>query len=157
MTLTIELTPEQLATLPGISDISVAYRDGTAKERPTIRAAAQAAEQCKSMRGKKKEYLSVLTLDAANRLIANRVVSVGTLTAALVHPREVFVDAITDKAASIIVVHNHPSGSLEPSRMDNEITKRLKECGELIGIKLLDHVIVTEEGHESIFDEEAAL
>lgn len=95
------------------------------------------------LRSKKQEHFVVLTLDGANRLIERRTVSIGTLSASLVHPREVFADAIADRAASIIVVHNHPGGSLEPSNADVEVTKRLREVGVLVGIKLLDHIILT--------------
>jgi len=84
----------------------------------------------------------MLTLDGARRLIDRRTVSVGTLTASLVHPREVFASAIEDRAAYIIIGHNHPSGSLDISEQDREVTKRIKKAGELIGIKLDDHIIV---------------
>ncbi len=99
------------------------------------------------LRTKKQEHFVVLTLDGANRLIERRTVSIGTLSASLVHPREVFADAIADRAASIIVVHNHPGGSLEPSNADIEVTKRLREVGTLVGIKLLDHIIITHVDH----------
>ncbi|MDR0874073.1 MAG: DNA repair protein RadC [Prevotellaceae bacterium] len=102
------------------------------------------------IRDKKQEHFVSLTLDGANRLIEKRIVTIGTLTASLVHPREVFADAITDRAASIVVAHNHPSGDLEVSPDDLEITKRLKESGELLGIHLLDHIIVTKTGWKSI-------
>lgn len=96
---------------------------------------------------KKQEHFVVLTLDGANRLIERRTVSIGTLSASLVHPREVFADAIADRAASVIVVHNHPGGTLEPSGADIEVTKRLREAGALLGIKMLDHIIVTTSDH----------
>lgn len=99
------------------------------------------------IRFKKQEHFVVLTLDGANRLIEKRVVTIGTLNASLVHPREVFADAITDRAAGIVVAHNHPGGSLEPSGPDRVVTKRLKAAGELLGIKLLDHIIVTPTAH----------
>jgi DNA repair protein RadC len=89
-------------------------------------------------------------LDGANRVIANRVISIGTLTSSLAHPREVFADAITDRAASVIVAHNHPSGSLNPSRADLAVTERLRSAGELLGIHLIDHLIITQDGHASI-------
>jgi DNA repair protein RadC len=101
-------------------------------------------------RDKKQEHFVVLTLDGANRLIERRVVSVGTLIASLMHPREVFADAIGDRAASIIVAHNHPSGSLTPSVADLEVTKRLAATGELLGIELLDHIIISRNGYISI-------
>jgi DNA repair protein RadC len=102
------------------------------------------------IRDKKQEHFVTLTLDGANRLIAKRIVTIGTLTASLVHPREVFADAITDRAASIVVAHNHPSGVLEASSADKEMTKRLCETGALLGIELLDHIIVTKDKWTSI-------
>ena len=92
----------------------------------------------------------MLTLDGANRLIAKRIITIGTLTSSLVHPREVFAEAITDRAASIIVAHNHPSGNLEPSQADRDVTKRLQSAGELLGIELIDHVVLTSKDYKSI-------
>jgi DNA repair protein RadC len=112
-------------------------------ERPIIDSPESAVAQLTDIRDKKQEYFVCLTLDGANRLIAKRIITIGTLTSSLVHPREVFADAITDRAASIIVAHNHPSGSLDPSEADKDVTKRLKEASSLLGITMLDHVIVT--------------
>jgi DNA repair protein RadC len=102
------------------------------------------------IRDKQQEYFVLLTLDGANRLIRKHTITIGTLTASLVHPREVFAPAITDRAASIIIAHNHPSGNLEPSAADQEVTKRLKQAGELLGIGLADHIIVTKNDFCSI-------
>lgn len=110
--------------------------DGTEKVLPLLA----------DIRHKRQEYFVAMTLDGANRLIKKRIISIGTLTASLVHPREVFADAIADRAAGIIVAHNHPSGNLEPSPADREVTTRLHEAGELLGITLIDHVVVTGEG-----------
>ena len=90
----------------------------------------------------KKEYLKVLLLDTKNKVIEVETVSIGSLSSSIVHPREVFNTAIRKLAASIIVVHNHPSGDAKPSKEDISITKRLKESGEILGIKLLDHIII---------------
>ena len=109
-------------------------------ERPIIDSPEKAVEQLADIRDKKQEYFVCLTLDGANRLIA-----IGTLTASLVHPREVFADAITDRAASIIVAHNHPSGNLEASAADRDVTERLCSAGNLLGIKLIDHIIVSKD------------
>ena len=119
-------------------------------ERPIIDSPEKAAEQFADIRDKKQEYFVCLTLDGANRLIAKRVISIGTLTASLVHPREVFAEAITDRAASIIVAHNHPSGNLEPSLADKEVTERLRQAGEILGIEILDHLILGEGGFQSV-------
>lgn len=119
-------------------------------EHQIIDSVEKAAEQLADLRDKKQEYFVCLTLDGANRLIAKRVISIGTLTSSLVHPREVFAEAITDRAAGIIVAHNHPSGNLQASDADRAVTERLRDAGELMGIKLIDHVIITAKTHASI-------
>lgn len=119
-------------------------------DQPIIDSPEKAVEQLTDIRDKKQEHFVCLTLDGANRLITKRTITIGTLTASLVHPREVFADAITDRAASIIVAHNHPSGSTTPSKADLEITQRIKKSGELVGIKLLDHVLVTKTSYANI-------
>jgi DNA repair protein RadC len=102
------------------------------------------------IRAKNQEHFVCITLNGAGELLGNRVITVGLLNHSLVHPREVYADAITDRAASIIVAHNHPSGSLEPSPNDIAITVQLKEAGSLIGIQLIDHMIVTKTGYLSM-------
>lgn len=92
----------------------------------------------------------MLTLNGAGEVIQFRIVTVGLLDFSHVHPREVFADAIADRAAAIIVAHNHPSGQLEPSPEDLAITRRLYEAGQLLGIELLDHLIVTKTGWLSL-------
>ena len=99
---------------------------------------------------KRQEHFVCLALNGANEVIGNRVVTVGLLNSNQVHPREVFSDPIVDRAASIILVHNHPSGDTEPSQEDIAITKRLVEAGELLGIKIHDHVIVSKNGYTSM-------
>ncbi|HOP85783.1 MAG TPA: DNA repair protein RadC [Syntrophorhabdaceae bacterium] len=101
------------------------------------------------LRDKKQEYFLSLTLDGASNLIQKRTVFIGTLNHSIVHPREVFADAISDRAAGIIFVHNHPSGDLTPSRQDIEITRRLVEVGKIVGIEVLDHVIISKKGYYS--------
>ena len=96
------------------------------------------------LKDKKKEHFLILCLDTRNNLIKISTVSTGTLDANLVHPREVFKEAIQSLAFSIILVHNHPSGSPEPSGADIDITKRIVETGKVVGIDVLDHIIVTE-------------
>ena len=99
---------------------------------------------------RRQEHFICITLNGAGEVLGNRVITVGLLNHSLVHPREVFSDAITDRAASVICVHNHPSGSLEPSSQDIAITAQLKEAGALIGIPLTDHIIVSRNGHLSM-------
>jgi DNA repair protein RadC len=105
-----------------------------------------------------REQFVVVLLDGKNNVLTHRVlgfnvVSTGTLTAALVHPREVFVAAILQNAAAIVLLHNHPSGDPEPSAEDRAITERLKQAGELLGIKILDHVIIGDGGFRSFADD----
>ncbi len=94
------------------------------------------------LRGALHESFRALHLNSANQVVREIVVSEGSLNASIVHPREVFRRAITESAASIIVLHNHPSGNTEPSREDLLITKQLKEAGAIIDIKVLDHIII---------------
>ncbi len=103
-----------------------------------------------------REHFLLVTLDGASKVINKRVIHIGTLNQSLVHPREVFRPAILDNAAGIIIAHNHPSGTLEASRADIQITNRLKEVSKLVGIDLLDHVILSEKGFYS-FNEEGLL
>jgi DNA repair protein RadC len=100
-------------------------------------------------RDKKQEYFVTLSLDGAGNLIERRVVTIGLLDVSLAHPREVFAGVITDRAASVIIGHNHPSGVAEPSKKDIETTQQLIAAGILLGIPLRDHVIVTKKGHFS--------
>jgi len=89
-----------------------------------------------------KEYFITLHLDGKNRIVCIDEVSVGSLNQSIVHPREVFKTALLSSAAAIVLIHNHPSGDPLPSREDREITRRLKEGGDLLGIRVLDHIIV---------------
>ena len=104
-----------------------------------------------------REHFVVLLLNQKNRVIGVHTVSVGSLTASIVHPRETFKAAILANAAAIICGHNHPSGDCQPSREDRAITQRLKEGGALLGINLLDHVIVGGEGRYFSFADENLL
>ena len=133
-----------------LASLELARRYLLDSDQPIINSPEKAVELLADIRDKNQEYFVCLTLDGANRLIAKRVVTIGTLTASLVHPREVFADAIADRAASIIVAHNHPSGCLEVSIADKEVTNRLVEAGKLLGITLNDHLIVTAQGYKSI-------
>jgi len=98
---------------------------------------------------KKKESFYILSLTTRNKLISVDKVSTGTLSASLAHPREVFLPAIKNSASSVIIVHNHPSGDLDPSEDDLEITKKLIQSGEILGIDVVDHVIITQDSYYS--------
>ncbi|MBA4416463.1 MAG: hypothetical protein C0392_00920 [Syntrophus sp. (in: bacteria)] len=101
------------------------------------------------LKDKKQEYFLTLTLDGASRLIQKRTVFIGTLNKSIVHPREVFADAIQDRAAGIIFVHNHPSGNTDPSEEDFAITERLSEVAKIVGIDVFDHIIIGKDKHFS--------
>ncbi len=155
----LDVSYEQLEQIRGLGSakitellaaVDLSKRYLVESEQPILDSPEKVVEQLADIRDKKQEYFICITLDGANRMIAKRTITIGTLTASLVHPREVFADAITDRAASIIVAHNHPSGSLSPSKADREITLRLQKAGELVGIKLIDHIIATKTGAKSV-------
>ena len=103
-------------------------------------------KELKDLRDHKKEHFVIFHLDVRNQEIKREIISVGSLNANLVHPREVFEPAVRNLAAQIILAHNHPSGDPEPSEDDLEITKRLVESGKILGIEVVDHIIVTKNG-----------
>ena len=133
-----------------LANLELAKRYLLEAARPIIDSPEKAVEQLADIRNKKQEYFVCLTLDGANRLIAKRIITIGTLTSSLVHPREVFADAITDRAASIIVAHNHPSGSATVSDDDTVVTVRLSEAAALLGINLKYHIVVTKTSYSLI-------
>jgi DNA repair protein RadC len=102
---------------------------------------------------RKQERFICCSLNGAHEIIAVRVVSVGLVNRTVVHPREVYADPITDRACAVVVAHNHPSGRLEPSPEDREITARLKSAGETLGISLLDHIIFSRSGYFSFVEQ----
>jgi DNA repair protein RadC len=104
----------------------------------------------KELKGKKKEYFMVALLDTRNHLIAIRTVSIGSLDTSIVHPREVFLEAISNSAASVIFIHNHPSGNPDPSEEDIKLTRQLIEAGKILDIDVLDHIVVVDNGYFSM-------
>ena len=98
---------------------------------------------CGDIRESKKEHLVAFYLDIQNRLIERQIISIGILNASLVHPREIFEPAVRLSAASVVIAHNHPSGNLEPSEEDLKMTKKLIGSGNMLGIEVADHIIVT--------------
>jgi DNA repair protein RadC len=102
------------------------------------------------LQNKTKEYFYALFLDTKNRILKDELVSIGTLNESLIHPRELFNSAVQASCNSVIIVHNHPSGDCVPSDSDKEVTKVLVEAGEIMGIKVLDHVIIGKEGFVSL-------
>lgn len=119
-------------------------------QRAVIRDAEDALPYMMGIRKQRQEHFLCLSLNGANEVLASRVVTVGLLNSNQVHPREVFADPITDRAASILCAHNHPSGTLEASPEDLAITRRLVSAGEVLGIRVLDHLIVTADGFLSM-------
>ena len=107
-------------------------------------------ERMEDIRGSKKEHFVIFYLDSRNQEIKREIISIGTLNESLVHPREVFENAIKNNASSIIIAHNHPSGDLEPSEADIEITKKLIHAGKIIDIKISDHIIVAKNNWKSL-------
>jgi len=95
-----------------------------------------------SIKNKAKEHFKLIILDSRNKILTITDISLGTLNANLVHPREIFKDAVTHNAASVVLVHNHPSGDPEPSEDDIKITKQLVEAGKIMGIEVVDHLII---------------
>jgi DNA repair protein RadC len=106
------------------------------------------------MKGKMQEEFWTVILDNKHKIVEKRLITRGTLNQSLVHPREVFAPAVELRAAAVILVHNHPSGDPSPSGQDIEITKRLVEAGNIIGINVLDHIVTGAEGYFSFIDEE---
>lgn len=94
------------------------------------------------MKSFKEEHLRVVMLNTKNIVISSKDVSIGSLNSSIVHPREIFAEAIKKNSASIVICHNHPSGDPTPSSEDIQVTHRIKECGKLLGIDLLDHIII---------------
>lgn len=122
------------------------------KKASVILSAKDVWERMSDIRDSKREHFVVFYLDSREQEIRRDVVSIGTLNESLVHPREVFEQAIASHASTVIFSHNHPSGDLEPSQADLEITKRLVHAGKILDISVTDHVIVTKESWRSILE-----
>jgi DNA repair protein RadC len=105
---------------------------------------------CQDTASGKKEILRGLYLNVKNRIIHDEVISIGTVSESLAHPREILGPALRNHASSIILVHNHPSGDVEPSQADRELTRRIDEACKLLGISLLDHVVISEHSFRSV-------
>ncbi|MBI5605032.1 MAG: DNA repair protein RadC [Deltaproteobacteria bacterium] len=101
---------------------------------------------------KRQEHFLCISLNGANEVIEKRIITIGLLNMSPVHPREVFADVLVDRAASVIFVHNHPSGDLQPSETDLRMHEQLTEAGKILGLRVLDHIIVAKKGHFSFQD-----
>ncbi len=158
-------SPSELMTVKGIGSakaaiLSAAFELGRRVQskrdplKPIFKRSSDvAAHYLPLFRDLRKEVFKVLLLSRANRLIREVLISEGTLDASIVHPRDVFREAILESAAGVILIHNHPSGNPSPSEEDLRITRQLVEAGRLMGIKVYDHIILAGEDHRSLADE----
>jgi DNA repair protein RadC len=146
---------ERLRKVRGVGPVRAAALAAAAelarRRRPDPRALVDSARAAAGLvpaevRAARKEHFLAFCLNARRQLVHQETVSIGTLSASLVHPREVFAPAIAHAAAAVVVVHNHPSGDPAPSAEDRDVTRRLQRCGELLGIPLADHVVVAATG-----------
>jgi len=158
-------SPSELTTVKGIGSakaaiLSAAFelvrriQSQTGVDRPLFKRSSDVAgHYLPLMRDLRKEVFKVLLLNRANRFIKEVFISEGTLDASIVHPRDVFREALLEPAAGIILIHNHPSGNPSPSDEDLRITKQVVEAGRLLGIKVYDHIILAGESYRSLADE----
>jgi len=151
------LTLDHLMSVPGmglakggqiLSAFELARRH-LLKQTVKIESAEDVVPLLAEVAGKTQEHFICITLNGANEVIEKRVVTIGLLDKSLVHPRDVFADVITDRAAAVIFAHNHPSGDLQPSDHDLETQRQLEEAAKIVGIRVLDHVIVSKKGYFS--------
>jgi DNA repair protein RadC len=158
-------SPSELMTIKGIgiakaAILSAAFelvrriQSQKCAERPFFKKSSDVAKTyLPLMRDLRKEVFKVLLLNRANRFIKEVFISEGTLDASIVHPRDVFREALLEPAAGVILIHNHPSGNPSPSEEDLRITRQLVEAGRLLGIKVYDHIILAGEDYRSLADE----
>lgn len=143
--------PKARAALSGVCGYIL--KDGPAVDAAPADCATRIVAELQDIAVMDREHFVAFYLNARQQVIVREVISVGTLSASLVHPREVFKPAILNNAAGLVVAHNHPSGDTTPSAEDKTATRRLKQAGELLGIPLLDHVIVAPRGASFSFHE----
>jgi DNA repair protein RadC len=154
-----EISFQQLIKVTGIASakacslvaaVELGKRLVAGEKRTLLLSAREVWNRMLDLKARKKEYFVVFFLDTQLQVIERKIVSIGILNMSLVHPREVFEEAIKHNAAQILVAHNHPSGSLVPSEADIKLTKRLCESGKILGVDVLDHVIVTKDAYVSM-------
>ena len=130
---------------------NVRYVELTARPAlPLIEETAQAIAHLQDIKAAHKEHFVALYLNARHELIHKEIISIGTVNASIVHPRDVFAPALLHNAIALIVAHNHPSGDATPSPEDKDVTLRLKEAGRLLGISVREHIIMTEYGYSTL-------
>jgi DNA repair protein RadC len=156
----LEVTAEELSQFEGVGDAKATLllaaiefaRRRIKPEGAKIETPADLLPHVRHYADRKQEHFLCATINGANEIMNVRVVSIGLIDRSPVHPREVFADAISDRACAIIVAHNHPNGTLEPSSNDLDVTKQLKGAGEVVGISLLDHIIFNRSGYFSLLE-----
>ncbi len=142
------------ATLSAAFQLVRRIQSKTSKDQPSFKRAKDVANlYLPLMKDLRKEVFRVLLLSRSNRLIKEVTISEGTLDASIVHPRDVFREALLESAAGVILLHNHPSGNPNPSEEDIRITKQLVEAGRVMGIKVYDHIILAGEDYRSLADD----
>lgn len=157
---------EELAAVPGIgmakacaikAALELGRRLGSeSASRPTVRSPQDVSQLLmEEMRYLEKEQFRVLLLNTKHQVLAVQVVSLGDLTSTIVHPREIFKEAVRRAAAAVILAHNHPSGDPTPSREDVEVTRRITEAGKILGIEVLDHIIIGDNRYISLREHDA--
>jgi len=145
------LNYESLVSLKGINEATAGKllaalelaRRHLIRDIEPLRSLPDVLARLDDIRSKQQEYLVCMSLDGGQRLVAQRTIAIGTLDAVPAHPREVFADAIADRAASVIIAHNHPSRDVQPSQKDISFTQQLAGAGQLLGVPLRDHIIVS--------------
>lgn len=160
----LKVTAEDLSQFDGIGDAKAALiiaaiefaRRRIKPEGAKIETPADLLPHVRHYADRKQEHFLCATINGANEILNIRVVSIGLVDRSPVHPREVFADAVADRASGIIVAHNHPAGSLQPSEADVATTRRLREAGELMGITVLDHLIFNRNNHFSFLENRIA-
>lgn len=156
----LELHPDDLVQFDGVGAAKATLilaaiefaRRRIKPEGTTIETPADLLPLIRHYADRKQEHFISASINGANEVMNIRVVSIGLVDRTSVHPREVFADALTDRASGVIVAHNHPAGSLEPSVWDVDITKLLKAAGEVVGVALLDHIIFNRTGYYSFLE-----
>jgi DNA repair protein RadC len=144
------LTPRQAARIISALELSRRALEKGLGSKPCINSPTDTLPHLGNIREQRKEFFQVLCLNARNQVIHHEIISIGSLSASIVHPREVFQLAIEHTAASVILAHNHPSGDTTPSRDDIDVTRRLQKAGDIIGIDVLDHIIISSSGFLSM-------
>lgn len=143
--------PAKAVTVMAAIELGTRLQSQAAARRPVIRSPQDAADLMMArLRYESREHFMVLLLSTKNHVIATSVISVGSLNASIVHPRELFREAICYSAAAVILIHNHPSGDPAPSQEDIVLTKKLVEAGQLLDITVLDHVIIGDNRYVSL-------